>query len=316
MLLAHTLAFLTVLGLTASVSTSTLAQPALVTVRLGLIPSITAAEAFYAQEMGFFKKHGLDVQAQTMNNGASIAAALAGGSLDIGFADVVSISNAKEHGLPFAYIAPGMINTPSNPFGGLIIRGDSGIVDAKTLNGKTVAVNAVNTASTVSVQAWLDNNGGDSKTLKFIELPLPQMAAAIDQGTVAGGYAGEPFFTMATSHGMKLLVFAKGAVAPTFMGSGWFADTTWIAKNRETATQFAAAMHDAAVWANANRAATEPILTSALKLPADIVHTLNLKPYYGETLRASEIQPVIDAAVKYGALPKPLRADDLIASLK
>src|SRR5208282_210693 len=53
------------------------------TVRLGLIPSISSAQAFYADAENFFKKNGLDVDIQTLNNGATIAAAMAAGSLDV-----------------------------------------------------------------------------------------------------------------------------------------------------------------------------------------------------------------------------------------
>lgn len=292
-------------------------QPAVTSLRLGIIPSITAAQAYYAEQMGFFKKHGLNVEIQTMNSGASIAAAVAGGSLDVGFADVVSITNARERGLPFSYIAAGILNTSEFPLSGLLVRADSAARDAKSLNGQTIAVNAVNTFSTVATDAWVDSNGGDSKTLKFIELPLPQMASAVAQGTVQGAFAGEPFFTMAIARGdLRVAMFTKGGIAATYMPSGWFADAGWIQKNKAIAAQFAAAMYDAAVWANANRQAVAPILVSSLKLPEAVARGLSAPPYYGEALRVTDIQPVIDAAVKYGAIQTPFRAQDLIASLR
>jgi ABC-type nitrate/sulfonate/bicarbonate transport system substrate-binding protein len=100
------------------------------------------------------------------------------------------------------------------------------------------------------------------------------------------------------------------------MTAGWFAEKSWIDKHREVAVQFAAAIREATLWANANRPATEPLLVEALKLPADLIHSLTLPANYGETLRAADIQPMLNGAVKYGALGTPIRADDLIAKLK
>ena len=86
-------------------------QPALSTVRLGIIPIEAGAEPFFAADMGFFKKHGLNVEMHAMQNGSSIASAVAGGSLDVGFADTISIASAHARGLPFIFLAPGLLNS-------------------------------------------------------------------------------------------------------------------------------------------------------------------------------------------------------------
>lgn len=276
---------------------------------------MSAAQAFYADSEGIFSKNGLDVNVQSLNNGAAIGAAMAAGSLDIGFGDVIIIANGNEHGLPFAFLAAGSVTTVAYPSGALIVRGDSSFTDGKSFDGKTIACNAVNTAASVVTRAWVDGNGGDSSTLKFVEIPLPQMIAAVEQGIVAGAYAGEPFYTIATQRGLKVLRFVKGTLAPNFMGSGWFADRSWIAKNRRTASRFAAAMREAAVWANGHWIQSQPILAAALKISPNILQAQQYPVTYGEALRTSEIQPVIDAAVRYGVLARRLRADEIIAQV-
>ncbi len=283
-------------------------------VRLGVIPSIGAALGYIAQQQGYFEKHNLKVELVPMNSGSAIAEAVAGGSLDAGFSDVISIANARSRGLPFEYIAAGILNTPAFSQGGLIVKSDSQLQTAKALNGQVVAVNALNSISSLEAQVWIDANGGDSKTVKFIEAPLPQMPVAVAQGTVAAAVAGEPIFAMAVARGdMRVVRFTKSGIAPTFMLNGWFSTTDWVGKNRAAAVQLAAAMHDAAVWANANRAGTERILVDSLKLPPAIAQSLVAPPFYGDALRVSDLQPIIDVAVKYGAIQKPLRAQDLIA---
>src|ERR1700683_1743415 len=139
--------------------------PAPAPIRRGVITVEAAAEAFYALDMGFFKKQGLDVDLQIMQNGAAIAAAVMGGSLDAGFADTVSISNADERGLPLVYLAPALLNSYAAPTLAILVNGAGPIHEAKDLNGKTIAVNGINNITMLPVEAWIDKNGGDSKTI-------------------------------------------------------------------------------------------------------------------------------------------------------
>ena len=285
--------------------------------RVAIQPSLLCTQAFCAKQMGIFKKHGLEVETQVLGSGAAIAAAMVGGSIDIGFGDPISLANGRLRGFNFAYIAAGFLNSPRYPTTGLLVRQDSGITDGKSLNGKTIGVNAINTLSTVIVQAWADKNGGDARQIKFIEVPFAQMVQDVDQSTVAAAFAGEPFFTIGHNRGLKVLLFQPPVPASTFMASGWFATDSWIAANHDTATAFSAAVREAAIWANANREAAAAIVEKELKLPDGTLHNLTTAPLFGEQLVDVQlIQPILDAAVKYNALAKPVHGSELIAKLR
>ena len=49
-----------------------------------IIPTDSAAQAFYALDQGFFKAAGLDVHISTMNGSPAIIAAAVSGAVDIG----------------------------------------------------------------------------------------------------------------------------------------------------------------------------------------------------------------------------------------
>ena len=55
---------------------------------------------------------------------------------------------------------------------------NSTVQSGKDLNGKTIAVIALNGITHIAARAWIDQNGGDSATAKFIEVPPPAMPAA------------------------------------------------------------------------------------------------------------------------------------------
>ncbi len=63
---------------------------------LQTIPFDAGSQVFYAKDMGFFAKQGLDVTIDPVNNGPAIAAAVASGAVDIGFSNAVSIETGVQ----------------------------------------------------------------------------------------------------------------------------------------------------------------------------------------------------------------------------
>jgi NitT/TauT family transport system substrate-binding protein len=285
--------------------------PALAPLRIGVIPAEVASQPFYATDLGTFRGLGIDPQLQFFSNGNAIAAAIAGGSIDVGLSDVVSVINAHVRGLPFVFLAPGLITTNAAPTFGLLVKADSPIHEAKDFNNTTVGVNALNTISQLPFQAWIDKNGGDLKSIKFIEIPLPQSAAAVMAGTAAATVPTEPFLTIGADSGARVILMQKNTLAPSFMVSGWVASDDWIGKNGVLAAKFAAAMKQTAAWANANHTASAAILSKYTKLAPALVDRMR-RGTFSTAFNDAEVQPVIDAAVKYGIVSRSFPAAEIL----
>jgi ABC-type nitrate/sulfonate/bicarbonate transport system substrate-binding protein len=90
----------------ASTSTALRAQTADV-LHVGCGGTEFDAEAYYAQELGLFKKNGLMVEIQRLRGGPDVQAAVAGGSFQIGDTNILSLAAAKQHGQSITVIAPG-----------------------------------------------------------------------------------------------------------------------------------------------------------------------------------------------------------------
>src|SRR5271156_5563106 len=136
------------------------------------LPIDQGAQAFYAQDLGMFKQAGLDTQVSIRNFGTQVAAAVAGGSIEIGQSNVISLAAAHERGLPFAMIAAAGLYSTLKPTSMMLVEKNSPLKTAKDLSGKTVAVNGLKSITQISVQAWADQNGGDSQAIKFVEMPF------------------------------------------------------------------------------------------------------------------------------------------------
>ena len=286
-----------------------------VTIHVGAIPSEVAAELFYGVDMGFFKKAGLDVQIDFFSNGGAIAAAVASGALDLGLSDLMSVINAHAHGLPFVYAAPGLLTTLKAPTIGVLIPTASAIKDAKDLNGKSVAVSGLKNIAQIAVSEWIDANGGDSKTVKFVEVPFPQLVPALAGGRIDASAANEPWMTQAAEGGNRLVFMDKGALSPAYLLSGWVTTKDWVQKNPDTLARFVSSIREIAKWANSNQAASSPILAKYSKIDIAVIQRMH-RGTFAERFDPSYVQPVIDAAAKYGVITAGFPATAIIEDTK
>lgn len=279
------------------------------TIRVGATGNDTAAEVYYASELGFFKKRNLDVQIENLRNGAAEAAAVAGGALDIGEQNMVSMSNAHMRGLAFTFVAPAGEYVSAASTTNLLVAKNSPVKSAKDLNGKTVAVNALGDLTQIGAQAWIDKNGGDASSVHFIEMPPAEIGAAIARGTVAAGVVPEPALTVAEPE-TRVLARPYDAIAGRFVINGWFANSGWIQKNPSAAKRFAEAVAEAGRWANAHHAESAKIFARHSKADPAVIARMT-RATYGERFDPKGMQAVIDTAVRYKVLAKSFPATEL-----
>lgn len=300
------------LGFCAAATSRAGAQPAVL--RVASTASDSYAEALYAQDQGFFRRAGLDVELSILASGAAITTAVAAGAIDVGITNVLPLAAAVEHGIPFLYFCSGGTLNPNEI--GLCVAADAPIRTAKDLNGKTVASSSLNDINIVAVRAWMDQHGGDSSTVRVVEMPFSEMAAAVRRGTVDAAPIAEPALTAAKqAGGVRVLLppFFEVFGAHCMIG-GWFATAAWLQANRETARRFAGTIYATARWANAHPGESAAILAKAAKLDPSAVRGMNRAPY-GLTLTPGMIQSILDLSYQYKAIARPAKAADLIAAL-
>jgi NitT/TauT family transport system substrate-binding protein len=262
--------------------------------------------------MGFFKKAGLNVQIVTLNASGLMGSSVASGTLDIGETGVSVIAAAHEKGLPFVIIAPAGMYSSKAPTSATLVAKNSPIKTAAELNGKTVGLRDINSPAYVGTRAWIDQNGGDSKTVKFVEIPDPAVGAALTQGRIDAGTIAEPDLDNAL-HGTeaRLLANSYNAIASNFLLGSYFTTKEYAAAHPDVIKAFASAMAETYRWANRNHAQTAIILEKYTKQHASPTMP---RVVYPERVTPAIVQPLIDAAAKYGALKAPFPASELLAS--
>jgi NitT/TauT family transport system substrate-binding protein len=271
--------------------------------------------ALWGVQSGIFAKYGLDVDITRLNSGSAVASAVAGGSMDIGKSSTFTIITAHAKGLPFVIEAPCTLYLASAPDFGLLVARDSTARDGRDLTGKIVAVPALGDYSTITTEAWIDRNGGDSKTVKFLEIPPSAMGDSVATGRVDAAVIAEPLLSEFVKTG-KCRVFGRpiDALGKRMIVTVYFVTADFAQQNRDALVRFRKALNESVVYALAHRPQMIPVVakytgldpaTVALQQAPNLAGTSNL-------LDSSMIQPTIDAAVTYKTIAKSFQAKDLI----
>lgn len=278
-------------------------------IHVGAGPFEANAGAYYAQDAGYFKREGLNVDIQQLPGGSAILAATVGGSLQIGIGNPLPVANARSQGIHITYIAAGYLYDAANAPGTLlVIAANSPIREAKDLNGKSIAGTAVKSIDTIAAFAWMDGHGGDSSTVKSVEVPQSAMAEAVASGRVDAAVLSEPFLGAAIEAGkVRGLARCYDALGRQVIVSGWFATDEWAAKHADTIRRFRAAINEGAAWAVKNPEQAALVLQKYLKSSIPRAHE-----YHARTLDPRFIQPVLDGAVRYKMLSRPMDAREII----
>jgi ABC-type nitrate/sulfonate/bicarbonate transport system substrate-binding protein len=275
-----------------------------------------SSEPLYGVAAGIFARHGIKLDIlPPVEGGANMIRDVGTNKADIGFSNLISIAGAIQSGAPVILIAPAGIYDQKSPVNAIVVAPNSPLRTAKDLNGKSISSpSGPGSAGALAPAAWIDQHGGDSKTLRFVTGIQPQdLPAALASGTVDAGEVGDPQLTDLLQRGLVRTFAAPfDAEGDKYLLAGFVASKAWVAAHPDVAHRFVAAMSETAVWANAHRAETGTLLAARLKLTPRVLAAMS-RTQFAITLTPESIAPPLAIAVKYGIL-KPITAAELLAA--
>jgi ABC-type nitrate/sulfonate/bicarbonate transport system substrate-binding protein len=101
----------------------------------------------------------------------------------------------------------------------------------------------------------------------------------------------------ALASGKYRLISTYTAVAPTFAYAVWVSTRDWADKHRAIVKTLATVLAQSAAYTNAHHAETAAMMSDFSGIPLERIQSMP-RIEIGTTLRASLIQPVIEAAVR------------------
>ncbi len=134
---------------------------------------------YYALSKGMYQKVGLDIEMVAASSGTAATTAVVSGTYELGKGSVIASLLAHIRNLPLVYVANGVVWDTKAPVSVAVVAADSNIKNAGDLAGKIASAAALNDIVTLSIDAWADKNGGDSSSLKWVEIPNSVEAEAV-----------------------------------------------------------------------------------------------------------------------------------------
>jgi NitT/TauT family transport system substrate-binding protein len=136
------------------------------------------------------------------------------------------------------------------------------------------------------------------------------MPLALTQARVDSAFPAEPFITM-SSASSRVVGNAYNSIARRFTIGVWVTTTQWAQSHPDLVAKFAQVLDKTAAWANAHHDESSAVLVKYAKLDPTIAKTM-LRVQYAPRLVPREMQPILDLATHYGALPSTVEADQLV----
>jgi NitT/TauT family transport system substrate-binding protein len=263
------------------------------------------APLFLGIQKGFFAKQKITITPHVLNTGATVVAGVVGGDLQLGFSNITSIVIAASRRIPLRIVAPGN-QAAGGDYSAVYVRGDSSITSAKDLVGKKVAVNGLKNIGSLCVNAALQASHVDYNSIQYVEVPFPQMGAALAQGNVDAVWTVEPWSTVVKAGGTNRVVLRPFTlIAKYFPIASYFTTTQYTQSNPGIVSRFKAAINESLVYAQTHPAQARAVLSSYIHLAPGLADQV-LLPYWKTDLETNLIKKTADLAVQFGyATTKP-----------
>ena len=271
-------------------------------VRFGLSSLDVAALPIYADATGVFAAHGITARIERdLGHPGEVIEMVAAGTLDVGYADIVSSVRAVQRGVPVRLLAPGGLYDAAQPIVVLVRALRSPIRTAADLAGRVVVTPAEHDLARLGVRCWLDTAGGRADAVRFASgRKMTGASTDLNAGTADAFIISEPQRTIQRGT-TALLATPFDAIAKRFIMGCYVASNAWTQREPAAAGRVARVLRATARWANAHRDETGPILAGRLGFDPAIIASMS-RAAYADAFRPGWLAPILGIAAQYGEI--------------
>jgi NitT/TauT family transport system substrate-binding protein len=291
-------------------ATTGAAEPA--TLKVGVLPIGDLAPLYLGMDQGFFKEENLTIEPAVAEGGAAVVPAVMSGDNQIGFSNVTSIMNGKAQNLPLKPLAAGVNGAATEDEAwDALLAPKGGVTDLKELEGKKVSVNTLKNLPEVAVRNSLEKAGVDVSKVEFVEIPFPDVPAALDAKRVDAAFAVEPFVGASVAGGATKLAEPFEELAPNLTIAEYFTTEQYAKENPEVVERFVRAMNKSLDFAQQNPDEVRRIITTYTKTPQEAADKMAL-PTWSAEVNADAMSTLVEASKKYGVLKGDVDVDTFV----
>ena len=276
-------------------------------ITISAIQSVTAAGLYIAAQRGYFTKAGLHVTIDAATGSGPVIPALVTGRVQVVFGNYVSDILAESTGVAsLRFLAAGNVSGPAEQE--VVVLPGSRITTPAGLRGMTIGVNALNNVATMMIQAVLAEYGIPASAVHFVEIPFPEVGAALAAHRIDAAYITDPFLTAARQKYQVRTVFDcdQGLVASLPI-AGFVASSAWARSNPRTVAAFVRALEQGQALADSDRPAVDAALHAYIKIPPATAAVASIGSFpVSSRVQVAPLQRLADLMFRYGLLKRRL----------
>ena len=286
-----------------------------------------------ADEQGFFREHGLEVELLPANSSSAAVAALIGGSMDIVESAPDLVMANIDKGIDLKFLAGNESTSYVTLVAGnhvLLPDDDIGYAEImRHLAGYRIGVNAIGSTVYLAAVLMLEDAGLSAQAVDFVATGSAATTLSAWQADAVDAqmtFAPVPELLETLGLARPVLVLADdGPPAMRFRGlfSGWVTSDAFLERNAVRATAFIAALRDAIDWirepANhedmvslASRYAPVAALSETENLQVLDAMVRNYRRYWGYEISPGAIELWNDYALRFELIGERIAFADIV----
>ena len=278
------------------------------TLRMGIMGSIDAVPLVIANEKGYFKEEGINLDLQIFNAAKDRDAALQAGQLDGVLADEVAISIYQNSGIDMR------ITGATNGSWTLVAAKDSGINTGEDLKGKKVGISEKTMIDYLAYYIATEN-GLESSDIETVAIPaMPARLEALRNNQIDAAILPAPFNDTAVAEGGVEVtkIYNKDIMIST---TAFLQDV--IISNEEAIKGFYRAYNKAVEYLNETDIKEyEDVIIKTVGYSEEMRGKIEIPEFKNNYLPDEEkIQNVFDWSKDKGIIEKELKAKDIISDV-
>lgn len=232
-------------------------------VKIGVQPWLGYGPWWIAEQKGYFKKHGLDVEVVNFTWDADMGAAVASGNVQV----IAAATNFLVAVLNQNIDLQGFLVLDASYEADAVLAPEA-ITSITDLKGKKVAYEAGAT-SDLLINYALKANGMSLKDIEPVQMAAADAGLALIAGRVDVAVTYEPYISAALREGKGYHVLYTAAARPGLISDVAVAERKFLAENPETIKAIIRAWDDAVAFLNANPEEGGKIIADAVHSPMD-----------------------------------------------
>ena len=271
--------------------------------------AVTNQNEYVAQERGFYKKYGLNVELKLFQTGPNALQGLLSGDLQMVEAGGVPMLNLAAQNLPLYFLVSGGINSPKHPAGAIMIHPDNtSIKSFSDLKGKKLAGLPKGTITHVWLSNAVARYGMRRDDFQEVVVPFPQMGGLLGSKQVDAVYAWPPFDTIIAKAGQGKILANDSEWNPYAIINAMIVRRDWADKNPDVLRRLIKASIETNRWINDNTEEAKEIIGKKLNLPEPVYRDMRmfyfprngyqLMPsiweFYNLMVKTNELKPFAD----------------------